>query len=398
MPVISDIVTTTRASQATYFDANGVMQTAANDVMRLDHDPVTGAPRGVLIEEARTNFMLRSGDPGGTGYTVTGMTVTPNAGVAPNGENVATLLVENTSTGLHRTAQAPSDVPVAGTAFWNSVFVKKLPGSPRSLVVVENLQYANHTKRTTACFDLDTGQFVSVVGTQPEARVEVLKDGWFRLYNFGEAAGTGSVGLNVGLALNQTTFNYEGDGVSGIYVWGFSRENGAFPTSYIPTTTAAATRAADRPTVEVGPWFDMTKGTFVAEASTFATLDSVAANRRHVWAVLETGTNGLEVFYNSTGVTALVGGNNTPVSFGGPVLANSIVKSGLAYSDGSVAGSVDGSAVQTYARALPTTPTLLVIGDRGASGGRRLNGHIRSITYYPRRLSNSELQAATVLS
>ena len=48
-------LTFTRASTATYFDKDGVLQTAAADEMRFDHDPVTGEPLGVLIEESATN-------------------------------------------------------------------------------------------------------------------------------------------------------------------------------------------------------------------------------------------------------------------------------------------------------------------------------------------------------
>jgi hypothetical protein len=59
MPLVnktfSDIITFTRASTATYFDATGTLQSAAIDVPRLDYDPATLAARGLLIEEQRTN-------------------------------------------------------------------------------------------------------------------------------------------------------------------------------------------------------------------------------------------------------------------------------------------------------------------------------------------------------
>ncbi len=57
------VITFARASAATYFDATGALQTAAADAPRLDHDPVTLARRGLLIEGARTNLFLNSATP-----------------------------------------------------------------------------------------------------------------------------------------------------------------------------------------------------------------------------------------------------------------------------------------------------------------------------------------------
>ena len=41
------------------------------------------------------------------------------------------------------------------------------------------------------------------------------------------------------------TYTYTGDGTSGVYIYGAQLEEGSYPTSYIPTAGATATRLAD---------------------------------------------------------------------------------------------------------------------------------------------------------
>ncbi len=56
-------VTFTRADAATcasYWDSSGAMQTAAANIARFDHHPVSGESLGLLIEESRTNLLLNS--------------------------------------------------------------------------------------------------------------------------------------------------------------------------------------------------------------------------------------------------------------------------------------------------------------------------------------------------
>ena len=53
-------ITFTRSTTATYTDSSGAIATAAVNVPRFDYNPVTLAPKGLLIEEQRTNLLLNS--------------------------------------------------------------------------------------------------------------------------------------------------------------------------------------------------------------------------------------------------------------------------------------------------------------------------------------------------
>jgi hypothetical protein len=53
-------ITFTRSSTATFTGSNGLIQSAAVNEPRFDYNPSTLAPKGLLIEEARTNLLLNS--------------------------------------------------------------------------------------------------------------------------------------------------------------------------------------------------------------------------------------------------------------------------------------------------------------------------------------------------
>ena len=84
-----NLITFSRASTGTYFGANGVLQTAATDVARFDHNPITGESLGLLIEEARTN--KESGSEFHD-WNVAAGSAMRYAGVSPNNTFTATML------------------------------------------------------------------------------------------------------------------------------------------------------------------------------------------------------------------------------------------------------------------------------------------------------------------
>jgi hypothetical protein len=56
----AELVTFTRASPASYYGSDGLLKTAASGASRLNYNPATLAPRGILVEELRANLLLQS--------------------------------------------------------------------------------------------------------------------------------------------------------------------------------------------------------------------------------------------------------------------------------------------------------------------------------------------------
>jgi hypothetical protein len=73
-------------------------------------------------------------------------------------------------------------------------------------------------------------------------------------------------------------------------------------------------------------------------------------------------------------------------------------KAAFAFAENDFAACIDGGTVQTDTDGtmVPSVPrNELAIGGAVASASNNINGHIKSIQYYPRRLTNAQLQELT---
>jgi hypothetical protein len=71
-----------------------VLQTASANVARFDHNPVTGESLGLLVEEQRTNLLLRSEEFDNAYWLKSNATITSNTVIAPDGTLTGDKLVE----------------------------------------------------------------------------------------------------------------------------------------------------------------------------------------------------------------------------------------------------------------------------------------------------------------
>jgi hypothetical protein len=107
--------TFTRASTATFVGSDGLIQSSALNTARFDHDPVTLACKGLLIEEARTNLVFPSETLTTQTRTVTATAHTLSfygtGTVVLSGVAIATV----TGTGAYPTRTTLTFTPTAGS-------------------------------------------------------------------------------------------------------------------------------------------------------------------------------------------------------------------------------------------------------------------------------------------
>jgi hypothetical protein len=185
-----------------------------------------------LLEPQRTNVSLESE----TITAGTGTTVTLNTTTAPTGLNTADKLVEDTSNGVHLTVFGGSlGGPIDSSVYSVSVFAKAA-GRTRINIFDNNQATGGLTN-----FDIANGVVISGSG-----RIENYGNGWFRCTIFPAKTNSNVANCQIRLINTGTNVNYTGDGTSGAFIWGKQIEpNATYPTTYIPTTTAAVTRLGD---------------------------------------------------------------------------------------------------------------------------------------------------------
>lgn len=391
-------ITFTRASNATFFNASGVLQTATNDQPRFDHDPATGASRGLLIEEARTNLLVRSEELDNASWPKGDCTVTANAATSPDGTSNADLAIPTTNNvATHRVTQVGGSV-AAGSTMTASIYLKasgynfvllRCANSLETLAFQVGLNVSNGTI-STAANAYGTGATVA------SAEIVAVGNGWYRASITGAISGLTTYGMFIYVYNAAGAPSFAGNGTSGVLLWGAQLEAGAFPTSYIPTTTAAATRSADSAVVTpISSFYNQSEGTLFAEASSLFVPASAEAGIFRLNS--NSATNEVRIrFVNSLIAGQIHSSSGETASFTSSASSNVIYRCGLAYASNDAAFSVSGGSASTDASvSIPTVADRAVIGAGALAAGGFINGHIRRIAYWPKRLSNALLQQLT---
>lgn len=354
--------------------------------------------KGLLVEEARTNLALSSQALGDANWVRTRASITSDATAAPDGTVTADKLVEDTTANTtHILTSSPAAISAGGT-FTVSFYAK---AAERTWITVAG-DDGTLTDLFEAYFNLSAGSVgqsaVTGTGAVTTKTIQALANGWYRCVVTGTIGGTHtSARVRVFIAEADGDKLYTGNGSSGVYLWGGQFEAGAsFATSYIPTTSAAATRAADN--ISVAGLSGLTAAyTLLGDAQ--AGGDSAGTFKRVV--ELSDGANSSNgiALQRSAALARAFAFASTVTQMSSTMAAwsnDSIGKIAGTFTGAAYKSAFNGGAVATGAGSTaPATISRLSLGSDGPASFAHLNGYLRRVIVYPRAFSDAELQAAT---
>ena len=275
------------------------------NIPRLDYS--LGSCPNILLEPQRTNLALRSEEFDNATWQKTAVIVAANNTTSPSGIANADRITPNLA-GFHslqQTISTTGTVSYKVYAKYNGYNIWLQIGISSGSTAFFNLQNGTTTNNATFPTTFGTGF------TQVSKSITPLGNGWYECNLV--ATGT-TTGLIIGVAQNENTSSYTADGTSGVFLWGAQFEAGAYPTSYIPTTSASVTRNAD--VISRGNIY--TNGLITASGGTwFVDLRNNRALTRDAFSngMFFSGSSGSLQIRNTTGgrlaVLKIVGGTST---------------------------------------------------------------------------------------
>ena len=357
-----------------------VLQTAPANVPRIDHDPVTGECKGLLVEEQRTNLIKYSQNIFDAWSIYSGGALRDGVVTAPDGSISADVLRGD---GVDYSGKTMNVESVPAGTYTLSVYVKKGTSNQTLLWV---------RAATEAIFLVqDTLTWVGGVPQAPGWNATHCGNDWYRVWK--AFANTQAQTFNVYVLPSPK------DTVATTVFWGAQLEAGAFPTSYIKTEASQVTRAADSASMtgaNFSSWYRQDEGAL------FADWVASVSNTHSVVCAMTDGTNnntfvmGRQTVATSFGLVVKASGAVQGVPITTIASFNSSNKSAAVYKTNDFSIVTNGGAPATDTLAVvPKLDRLLIALPTDGSVAGMYNGHIRRISYHPKRLTDAQLQALT---
>jgi hypothetical protein len=389
-------ITFTRSSRATRVNENGLIQVVPPNTPRFDHSYNTLSRNikslGLLIEEQRTNLLVQSEDFSSASWAKVNVNATANTTVSPDGTLSADTLTRTANGSIYQDVSGQS-----GTGTYTySIFLKTGTGTTITLAGWLIGSVSNNFINLVINMNPTTGIItLGNLNNGVSASITPYPNGWYRI----TATGTGNNSANT-VARFEVYFG----GNNSFVAWGAQMESTSlFATSYIPTTTTASTRTADNASMtgtNFSSWYNQNEGTIF---TTFKTDLNITNN---IWSInnfpattfgttnnyfrLLTLSNNIHTQYN-------VGGTNLYPIFS--LLSNNSQKVIQSYniSSSPINSALNGVIRTGSGNIYPISPGFnqLEFGKNTDSRSTLAQYTIAQFSYYPKRLTNSQLRNIT---
>lgn len=323
--------------------------------------------KGILSEKTSTNLFLYSEDFSNAAWAKTAATITTDNRVSPDGFQTADLIDLTNST--HEVSQT---VAVTASAFYSTSFW---------------VYRGTATDLKWAAYDMSNGG--AVISAPTSYYASTSASGWVRVTLPEIVTPTGCTSLKVCLIKDS--------GVTGTaWIWGAQVENDRGDTSYMPTLAAAAARAAETISISTATqpdWFDEgeKEGSYYFHGdidrprwlTTGRLLTRGSANTGHL--LIDPTSSG------TLGVSLVINDGTNQDSLGGTTIRDTLFKVANGYSNSAKRAALDGVLKTASNFTGQWVGTTLQVGGQGGV----MVGHVRSVAFFLRRLTDTELQEIT---
>jgi hypothetical protein len=393
----------TRGSSATRVNELGLVQDVTDtDLPRINYTnfdyengevvPYSGEG-SLLLENQSTNLVTYSEDYSQSDWSKTNISITTNSAISPNGTINASLLTENSSNAQHFIGDALT--LTSGTSYSVSVYAKKKERS-----VLQISPSSSHIASSYANYDLDLG-VVSATGGSVTAEIEYLSNDWYRCILKFTVTSTATATLAFFMQTSTTATrgaSYQGDGTSGLYLWGAQVEAISYATSYISTNGSTVTRLADVcNNAGSSDLINSTEGVLYAE---IAALSENYTGRRFITLNDSTSSNGVVLRYEASGVIVaryqISGIAQCSIAFAATI--TNYHKIAFKYSLNDFALWVDGVEVGVDSSGNVLSDSVLNNIDFNSGNGTfPFYGNVKCLAVFKEALSDTELEKLTTI-
>lgn len=382
----------TRASTGTYVGADGLIKYASADQARFDHNPVTGESLGLLIEQEGNNYFANSQTL--SDWTISNASLTStNETLSPDGNNNALKLTATGSGVIQHNVIRSTGINNYNLSTF-SVWLKTASGNGNFQMSIGNVVYPGNAS---------TG-YLAVY----DASVEEYPNGWFR-FSVRRDWSTATGGVTLGIHLNANSGNggygviatqsFEQSGEA-LYIWGAQWENNQVShvtTTYIPTNGSTVTRVAER--LNATPLLSAINTSQVGHTFVID-YDHILTNYYRALFYMG-GTDGIEAWYGVSSSNLTFNHRKPLATVVGTTLSNvpsSRTILGMSISEDNVSVTRDG-----LTPVVNTTATITGVSNNfnywtiGSTtySTEHLNSTIRSLKYYPFKVTDSQLRSLT---
>lgn len=403
-----------RSSSATRVNNVGHVETVGSDVIRYDHhtEPtMIGIHKGYLLEEQSENTALQSSDFGTT-WTVTAASQTNLGAVTTNTTDFMSpsgafdadeLSCDTSGTGIVAVRQVGMTY-TDGEKYTISVWAKKPSTNGYDYLEIGNLDAAGAGMTASKCYNLSTGAVGTASGGSVDASsMTAYAGGWYRCtLSFTGSSSQGEIYFKARTddAVNSETAHTAGERM---YLWGAQVENKAYATSYIPTTTAAVSRAADVASVA------NTDAMWNWNAGMSLWVDYIPMNTTApvtpVYHYSDTSNQNYVTLLSDGKLKVSTAGNSqldsNPFDTGAGFVADTCYRTVVAMqvndlhyaSNGTLSANLPDTTINVPMKSDSSNYDITLMHGTGYSSG---SGWIKGFRIYPQRVSNVDMQNITV--